>query len=420
MDKIEKIITLLESGNHEEAIRYYNDILLNGSNEERFVLAEEMFQLGFLEETKSLLAQLLTSYPEEGELLVLYAEACLELGLEEEAMLTLEKVCNTDHSFPQSLLLLADLYQMQGLYEVSEQKLLLAKKTLPNEILVDFALGELYLEQGRFTEAIRMYELVLKEEDEVAGINIHQRMAEALSAGGAFEEALKFYEQALDDHLEINTLFGYAFTALQAGYNRTAIEKFEEVKVLDPEYHSLYLNLAKAYEREEELTNAVKTIEEGLKYDDFNKDLYFYGGKIAIKSNQPERAEHLLRQALVLDPEFIEAALSLNKVLFIQEKYDDALEIIELMKENGIEDPEFIWDEAHALAKIENFSLALNKYQHAYNFFKNQQDFLSEYGYFLNEEGKRDKAAEIFSMLLQMDPSNEEFAQMLQSLTGEW
>ena len=88
-------------------------------------------------------------------------------------------------------------------------------------------------------------------------MNIDQRIADLLSASGAFEEALAYYDKAIDEKLEINTLFGYAFTALQAGYNRTAIEKFEELKELDPEYHSLYLHLAKAYEREEELENSL-------------------------------------------------------------------------------------------------------------------------------------------------------------------
>src|SRR5690606_38068827 len=131
---------------------------------------------------------------------------------------------------PQSLLLLADLYQMEGLFEVSEQKLLKAQSILPDEMIIDFGLGELYSEQGRFLEAIKAYEKVLIKAETIAGVNVNQRMAEAISAGGAFEEALPYYEKALEDKLEVNTLFSYAFTALQAGYNRTAIEKFNELK----------------------------------------------------------------------------------------------------------------------------------------------------------------------------------------------
>ena len=52
--------------------------------------------------------------------------------------------------------------------------------------------------------------------------------------------------------MELNTLFNYGFTALQAGFNNKAIEKFLELKEIDPEYYSLYIHLARAYEREEE------------------------------------------------------------------------------------------------------------------------------------------------------------------------
>ncbi len=419
MDKVNKIISLLENGQHEEALRDYAQILDKGSHEERFVLGEELFQLGLLEESKALIERLLESYPNEGELLVLLAELHIDLANEEEAMLVLERISEKDPSYPQALLLLADLYQMEGLYEVSEQKLLKAKSILDEEVIIDFALGELYLEQGKFIEAIKSYEKVLETSREIAGTNVNQRMAEALSAGGAFEEAMPFYEKALEARLEINTLFSYAFTALQAGINRTAIEKFKEVKELDPEYHSLYLHLARAYEREEELENSFEAVQEGIKHDEFNKDLFFYGGRLALKLARENEAEDMLRMALVLDPEFTEAALTLNKLFIKQERYRDVLDIVDTMEAQEEEEPQFLWDAASALQELEEYSLALNKYQQAYTYFKEQSDFLSDYGYFLMEEGKWAEAAEIFKKLLEQDPSNEEYLDIVQRLSGD-
>lgn len=418
MDKVNKIITLLENGHHEEALESYQQILLDGSHEERFLLAEELFQYGFLEESKALYERLLEAYPEEGELLVLLAETHIDLGNEEEAILVLEKINEHDPSFPQSLLLLADLYQMDGLFEVSEQKLLKAKEILPDEIIVDFALGELYAEQGRFLEAKRIYENVLRKEEIIAGINVNQRLADILSAGGAFEEALPYYEKALDDKLEINTLFSYAFTALQAGFNRTAIEKLTELKELDPEYHSLYLYLAQAYEREEEAGSGLEAVKEGIKQDEFNKELFFYGGKLALKNGDEKESEDMFRQALALDPEYVQAAILLNKLLLQQERYEDVIEITEML--NELEEPQLIWDSAVAFQHIEEYSEALNKYQLAYTFFKQQPDFLSDYGYFLAEEGKREEAAEIFNTLIKLEPGNEEYLDVLQRLTDDF
>ncbi|WNS74023.1 tetratricopeptide repeat protein [Bacillus sp. DTU_2020_1000418_1_SI_GHA_SEK_038] len=416
MEKISEIIKLLESGQHEEALIHYQSILLNGSHEERFVLGEELLHYGFLEEAKKLFERLLESYPEEGELLVLLAETHIDLGEEDEAILVLEKVQEEDPSFPQSLLLLADLYQMEGLYEVSEQKLLKAKKILPKEVIVDFALGELYAEQGRFLEAAKIYGQVLKTDEIIAGVNVNQRLAEVLSVGGAFEEALPYYEKAMEDKLEINTLFSYAFTALQAGYNRTAIEKFNELKELDPEYHSLYINLSKAYEREEELENSFNAIKMGIQYDEYNKELYLYGGKLALKVGKEQEAENLLREALALDPEYIEAGASLTKFFLRQERYKDVLEITELLSDFEEEEPQLIWDSALAHHQLEEYSLALNKYNRAYTFFKEEPDFLIDYGNFLIEEGKSTEAAEVFSKLVKIEPGIIEYQEILQRL----
>ena len=43
---------------------------------------------------------LLQDYPDEGEILVYYAEACLELGEDDEAMLALNEVPENDPSYP--------------------------------------------------------------------------------------------------------------------------------------------------------------------------------------------------------------------------------------------------------------------------------------------------------------------------------
>ncbi|WP_284035988.1 tetratricopeptide repeat protein [Neobacillus sp. 114] len=416
MERIKKIITMLENGQHKEALNEYNVVLQSGMPEEKFLLGEELFQYGFLDEARALVENLLNSYPEEGELLILLGEILIEAGEEEEAILVLERVSELDVHYAQSLLLMADLYQLQGLYEVCENKLLKAKEILPNEIIIDFALGELYSEQGEVTAALNAYEKVLKETTEVASVNIHARMADLLSASGVFEEALVYYDKALEEKLEINTLFGYAFTALQAGYNRTAIEKFTELKELDPEYHSLYLLLGKAYEREEELENSFRIVQEGIKLDEFNKDLFFYGGQIAAKLGKLPEAEQYLREALVLDPGFTQAVVVLNKLFLQEERYEDVLLLLSDLGLTDDEEPQLLWDSALAYQKLESYSKALDKYESAYTFFKNNETFLQDYGYFLMEEGKTTPAAEIFKQLLAFDPTNSEYLDVLERL----
>lgn len=415
MDTVNKIISLLENGQQNEAIQQFNRILVNGTPEEKYDLAEELNRLGFLEEAAKLYQNLLESFPDEGELVIQLAEIHMEIGQEEEAILLLEKIDMEDESYPQALLLLADLFQMNGLFEVSEQKLITAKNLLPDEEVIDFALAELYGELGKFAAAIDAYERVLaKGTLEIAGVQMHQRLAEMLSASGLFEEALPHYELALNEKLEINTLFGYALTAYQADSNRKAIEKFEQLRELDPEYHSLYLMLAKAYEREEELNKSFETVKSGIKMDEYNKDLFYYGGKLALKLGDEDEAETLIRESIALDPGFTEAVLTLNKLLLLQERYEEVLDLASQADLNHEVEPQLLWDTAVSYQYLEKYSEALNKYQLAYTYFKDNEEFLKDFGYFLIEEGKSADAVEIFNQLLKYDPTNTEYLELIE------
>jgi tetratricopeptide (TPR) repeat protein len=417
MSYAEQMLSSLEEGKLDEAKKQYKQALKFGSHEEKFSLAEELHHLGFLEEAKELYENLLEYYPGEGELLIEIAEVLVEMDNEEEAIDKLAELDEEDPTYPRALLLLADLYQMQGLFEVSEQKLLQAKKLLPDEPVVDFGLGELYSETGRFLEAIRHYHaLIQRGTTELGGTNVHQRLAEAYSVGGAFEEALTHYEKALEDHLEINTLFGYAVTAYQAGFYEKAIEKLISVKELDPEYHSVYLLLARSYEHEEKLQESLETIQEGVKQDEYNKELNLFGGKVSLKLGLEKEAETFFREALALDPGYVEAALVINKLFFTQDRFDDVLEIAQMLTVEGEEEPQINWDLAKAYEGLEQFNHALKQYRIAYTYFKNHQEFLLEYGQFLVEEGLRGEAVEVYKHLIEMDPSNDEWQDLIERL----
>ncbi|RFU65532.1 tetratricopeptide repeat protein [Peribacillus glennii] len=416
MNIVEETVQLLKNGEIGRAEIQIGRIKASGSPEDMHLLAEELLQLGFMEEAKDLYEELLTLFPGEGELILSLAEIFIDGDREDEAFTLLEQISPEDHMYPSALLLEADLYQMQGMDEVSERKLIQAKQLLPDEPLIDFALGELFYQQGRGQDAVASYQKVLESGTEVGGVNINQRIAESLSGSGKFEEAIPYFKKALDERLEINTLFEYGFTAYQAGFYETAIEKFTELKGLDREYYSLYLYLAKAYEHLEDLDRSLAAVKEGIVVDEFNKDLYFYGGKIALKKGEPDDAEKLFREALAIDPGFLEAALTLIKLFMQEERFEDALECMEEVRKYGEDDPQFDWLSAVSRQKLEQYDEALNDYHKAYNSFKNNQDFLEDYGFFLIEEGNRHTAREIFSKLASADPSNDEYALILERL----
>ncbi|MGM7721931.1 tetratricopeptide repeat protein [Metabacillus sp. Hm71] len=417
---LNEAINLVNKGETEEGLNLLANILPTLHDEEKLQLADQYFQWGIIDKAHDIIEELHFLYPEETQITLFLAELYLDLEKEEQAIELLNQIPTEDEAYPQALLLLADLYQMQGLAEVSEQKLQEVKLLLPDEPVIDFALGEFYFHQGQYKHAIPYYETIIKESDSFSGVFIDQRLAECLSSIGEFEEALDYYKQAADKHEDLTTLFGYAFTAYQGGFSKTAIQQFLKLKEADPHYSSLYLYLAKAYEQEGLLQESIKTVQEGIKFDEYNKELYLYGAKVAIKSGYMNDAKQLLRESLAIDPGHIEAAITLTNIFLQEEEFDDVIDVISECKKYGEEDPQFEWNLARAYHQKEEYTQALNHYQLAYNSFKDQRDFLYEYGYFLMEESRRKEAKEVFGRILRQDPSNVEIGEILLQLEDEF
>ncbi|MFB1080830.1 tetratricopeptide repeat protein [Jeotgalibacillus sp. JSM ZJ347] len=417
MNELQKMIEYLHAGSLEDAMQIFHDLKRSGSDEEKYEAAEALYSLGFQEKSIELYEDLLELYPEETELVILKAEAHAEIDQIEEAMVLLEQINHSSEFYARAMLLSADLYHMQGLHEVSEQKLLQAYEADKKEEVIQFALAEFYIQQGRFLEAIRFYKML--SEPEIAGVLISKRLGECYSAGGSFEEALSYYEEALEHERDAETLFQYGFTAYQAGHHITAAEMFEELIELDPEYHSAYKLLAHAYEHEEDIVKALEAAEKGVKSDPFNKELFLTAGKLSLKSGDELNAEQHLRQAIAIDPDYLEAALILNKILLRQEKPDECLEIIHTVRESGEDDPQFLWDAAKAYELREDFSEAAEEYKKAYVVYNDHSDFLEDYGKFLLEEGRHKEALEIYLKLSKKDPANEEWQLNIEHLSQE-
>jgi tetratricopeptide (TPR) repeat protein len=416
MNKVDQAIQQVENGDIETGLKKLEKLISSSTDDEKYLIAQYYVKWGFLEKAKEIFEQLITKHPDESELILHLAEIYIDLDHDDDAIALLDKIYHEDPAYIQALLLQADLYQVQGLEEVSEMKLLEAKRLKPDEPVIDFGLAELYFSLGEYSKCIPYYENVADSGIEISGVDINERIAESLRSLGEFEKALPYYEKAIDERFDINTLFGYAFTAFHAGYYKKSIELFTQLKELDPDYHSLYLYLAKAYEHEGLLDESYEHAKLGLKIDHLDKDLLLYAGKIALKLGERKEAEQHLKKAISIDPGFSEAVHTLTKIYLHDERYVDVVQCIEEVMNSGEYDPQFDWDLAYAKNKLEQYTDALNHYRQAYTFFKDNIDFLEEFGYFLLEEGAHEEAKEIFQKILEQDPANVEIQEMVMKL----
>ncbi|HEX6593466.1 MAG TPA: tetratricopeptide repeat protein [Bacillota bacterium] len=412
MDTLAKAFELMEHNELEEALHLLDAYEENARAEEKIAIADFYIQWGFLDRAKATLEKLLELFPNEGELKIMLAHIYIEEQLDDLAIPLLSEIKPDDDVYVQALVQLADLYESQGLYEVAEQKLLTAKRVAPHEEIIDFALGELLFSIGKYHRAIPFYEKLTSSE--LANVSINSRLAEAYAAIGKYELALDYYRHEDDD--DPDTLFKYGFTASQAKRNDIAIRIWEKLLDKDPLYYSVYALLAKVYMDEKMTEQAYRLLKRGLTKNDFDKELHFFAGKLAYRLQKPSESERLVREAIVLDPEYREAILFLVDLL---KKKDDHLGIIDCLKDVqqiGANDPLYDWELARAYYEIEQYDRALKHYEKAYTNLNHNSEFLKEYGYFLIEEGKTTAGISVFESYVTIVPSDIEVCEYIQRL----
>lgn len=414
MEEIQKAIRQMEAHKTEDAIKTLTQYLPEADEEERFTIAELYIQWGMLEEAKLVLQELIQRYPKEQELKVMMAEIHIDLGEDDEAIELLDQFGPEDEDYLQALVQLADLYQAQGLFEVAEQKLLIAKNVEPNSAIIDFGLGELAFSNGEYSKSIPYYENAMHHQPVIGDIEVATRLAEAYAANGDFEQALDFFQKVQEDNPDV--MFRYGFVAFQANRNDIAIHVWEELIEKDPYFQSVYPHLAQAYDSEGMPKEALEMAKKGLAKDEFNKELYHLAGTLSHRQGEKDKGYQYMREAVALDPGYKESILFLIENYKADGLYEHIIDLINELISMGEEDPNYLWELAQAYEEEEKFSEAYEQYKQAYPSLKEDTDFLKSYGYFLVEEGRMSEARQVFEEYLVIDPADTEIEEFVERL----
>lgn len=411
----EKMLQALSEEDLAQAQIYLEKALKEDPADVLAALGEELLAIGFLEEAKQIFKQLLTQYPENDELFIPLAEIAIEDNEIDQAFEYLENISKESDYYPQALLAIADLYQVIGIPEVSEAKLKEAATLLPDEPLIQFALAELFFSVDRFVEAATIYEKLLASNiKEVSGISMQERFGQSLSMQGNFEAAIEPLEQALEEDRTDDRLFQLAFTYLQLKENEKAIYYLQELREMNPQYQSLYLYLGQALQEEELVEEAQKVLEEGIKENPYQVELYHLASENAYRLHDKEKAEKLLLEALALGEKQDETLLTLSNLYLDQERYEDVIRVVDQMEETA--NPYAQWNLAHAYNELEEYVMAAAHYEQASHELEHEPDFLKEYAFFLREEGQLNKTKELLTRYLKLEPGDLEALSVLDDL----
>lgn len=391
------IIEMLESGETEHALMHLEELEKEGSDDDRLAIADLYLELGLADRATAVLSKLYVDYEGDPNVALSLAEAYLDSDREEEAIAVLEKIKSDDADTQvRSLVLLADLYQSQGLDEVAVKKLMEALEKNPDEPLLIYGLAELYASTGSFEQAIPLYARLPKMKLP-AEIDYQADYAEALTMVGSFEEALEEYERAT--HRDLNTVFGHAMTAHRIGREEVAIKQFKELQAMDPDFTSLYLPYTEALDAIGQTEEAIEIVDQGITRDDYNDELRHLKARLLLKLGNRDGAIKELREALVLNPESLQATELLLSILFEAGEFDDVLETIDALEDHTTS-PLMTWYKAKAKYELEAYNEAVSLYASIEPMMKEDVSFVTEWATLLIEEGRRQDARRVVEQSL--------------------
>ncbi|UCZ54790.1 tetratricopeptide repeat protein [Bacillus shivajii] len=406
-EKLQEAIQLIEQGKSEEGIQKAEKLVKEADDETKRTAAELFYELGLVDRSLEIIEELMFRYPDHGELFAFAAECYGELGKEDEAIEMLSEIKEDDPAFLQAQLLLADIYQNQGLEEVAEQKLIQAQKLAPEEPVLQYGLGEFYLNRGDYLQSIPYFKKVVHNEKFLQDhpLNPALRIAEAYSATGQFEEALDYYQQGLGKEETPEGLFGFGITALQVKDYETATKQLIQLKDLDPDFTTLYPYLGKALREQSFLNEALDILQEGLKRDEFNEDLYLEMAKVQFLKGNGEAGKDFLQKVIALNPSNVSAVKELFVYFMEEEDYEDVLDLMEFLDDYGEYDPLFERYKAKALYETDDLDGAVQAYEKAIEDGDDQDStLLEEAGFAYLEVGKKKEGISILEKLLSLEP----------------
>ncbi len=417
----EKMLDQLSSGQLDDAKKSFASALRHDDDDMLYSLAEELYGLGFVRQAQRTYLKLLERYPDEDQLRTALADIAIDEGNNDEALSYLDQIKPESNAYVQSLLVAADLYQTQELFEVSEQKLIEAYNQAPEEPVVLFALAEFYYMMGQYETAIPYYfSLIEQGETNFAQVDLAGRLGISYAQSGKFETAIGYLKQVKPEFQSSDIRFQTGFTQLQLKQYETAIEVFKDLQEQDPQYATVYPYLAQAYEKLERYSEALTALQEGLGVDQYNEQLYQQAAAVASHLDDEDLMERYLSKAHGLDPENIAITIEYSNLLLKRRKYAQNIELLLPAVKSDQTDPQIYWNLAVSYRDQDQYDQAQKYYDAALPYFNDQPEFVKQTVYFYREMGQRETMLEQLKKYVQLVPDDSEMALLLEETEDEF
>jgi predicted O-linked N-acetylglucosamine transferase (SPINDLY family) len=288
--------------------------------------ARALLEKGRTRAAKTAFEGLVTRHPDDAEVWHFLAVCHGMLGTAAEAERCLRQAIDCRSRSPHTFFNLGNILMDQGKFSEAVMQYQAAI-----EIKLDFAdaytnMGLALARQGRLQEAGALYEKALGiEPDHLFALNnlglAHTELGQLDLARDAFDKALRLDPNSAEVHNNLGLLF------VEQGWIEKAIACYQRAVALKGNYASAYTNLGVAFERLGRTTDALRAYEDAVQADPNYATAHYCLGNALRAQDRIEEAVAHYREALRHKPDYAEAHNNLGIALAGLGHLDEALDL---------------------------------------------------------------------------------------------
>jgi protein O-mannosyl-transferase len=194
--------------------------------------------------------------------------------------------------------------------------------TTDNDIALN-NLGVAYFDAGRYSDAMKMYQLA--KQINPATADVHKNIGGVLAKTGKPDEALREYEEAVRlEPKKADLQIFLAETLASHGKNEEALSHFSEAARLAPK-NALYQNdLAVALVAVGQRAEAMPHYLRAVQLEPSNAKYQNNFATALVRAGDPSAAEQHYRAAIQDDPKYAESRSNLGALLFLRQEFGEA------------------------------------------------------------------------------------------------
>ncbi|WP_438836033.1 tetratricopeptide repeat protein [Streptococcus pluranimalium] len=406
----EKMVASIQSQDLAHADKYFERALKEDDEQVLLDLGAYLESIGFLPQAKRIYDQLRSQYPDVNLNL---AQIVAEDGDFEAAFLYLDAIDSESEDYINALIIMADLYQMEGLAEVARDKLEQAL-ALSDQPLIRFGLAEMQMEVGDFKEAIANYaaldnRAILEE----TGVSTYERIGRAYADMGKFEAAIEFLEKAVEIDYDDMTVFELAILLFDQEEYQRANLYFKQLDTMNPDFAGYEYYYAQSLHEEHKIEEALKLTQQGLSKNEYDSQLLLLASQLAYENHDAKLSESYLLSAKDLAEDMEEVTLRLTNLYLEEERYEEVVSIEIADLDNLLAK----WNIAKAHQALDQEEKAYAIYQDIAKDLNQNPEFLHDYAYILREFGQLELATETAKTYLSLVPDDLNMQSFLEELS---